>query len=42
MSGRQQVFQFLCGVIDKHGGASRLWYAGIAADPAQRLFNDKT
>lgn len=40
MSTAQQAFAFLNSVMDKHGGAPSQWYAGIASDPRQRLFND--
>lgn len=40
MATAQVVYDFLVEYINKNGGVSRNWYAGIATDVEQRLFSD--
>ena len=39
MNTVQGAFDFLVGYITQHGGIYSQWYAGIAANPKNRLFS---
>lgn len=40
MASEAEIKAEMKAYIDKHGGPDSSWYAGIAADPKDRLFND--
>ncbi len=40
MASEAEIKAEMKAYIDKHGGPDSSWYAGIAADPKDRLFSD--